>query len=144
MNSSSPGQSGQESFADSIKLLAAALSELAAAYKDQTKCVGRIARTEWRLSVRAVVLALICMICFGSLLGAFWLSGLLLLTLALHAVSASWLLSISTTLLLQLLMLVYLVRTLHRLFARVGFSQTQQAARHLVSLPIQKAPEHAG
>ena len=120
------------------------MTELAEAYRSQTRCVGRIAVTEWRLSVRALILALICLICFGSLLGALWLTGLLLLTLAIHALSASWLLSVATTLLLQVLMLIYLVRLLYRLLAQVGFRRTRQAASELISLPVQKVPEHAG
>jgi hypothetical protein len=126
-----PGMAGQA--LDQLTELAAISWSVSETYGEQIKLTGELAKTEWQLSGRSLVVAAALTVCFGAGLMLLWSGVLLVLGYLLFQLTASLALTAGALFLLQLSLLLWCWRSLNYVLTQIGFSQTWQQVKRLFS-----------
>jgi VIT1/CCC1 family predicted Fe2+/Mn2+ transporter len=116
---------------DQLAKIAALSSSVKQAYIGQLTLTKKIAKAEWRLTGRSLILAAALVVCFGTGIILFWGSILLLLGYVLLQLSSSLLITAVALVVLQFILLLWCWRSLGYLLSQTGFANTWHQLRQL-------------
>ena len=140
----SPQNSTVEQAIEQLSLIAALGHSVKQNYINQLMLVEKIASAEWQLSGRSLIIAAALVVCFGAGIILFWGSILLVLGYLLFQLSHSVLITASTLVILQFILLFWCWRSLSYVLSQVGFSNTWQQLRLLFfTTPQEQETQHA-
>jgi hypothetical protein len=116
---------------DQLTELAAISWSISENYAEQIKLTGQLAKAEWRLSERSVIVAAVLALCFAIGLTLLWSGGMLLLAYLLLQFSASVMATAAVLLLVQIGLVFWCWRSLLYVLSQIGFNQTWQQFKRL-------------
>ncbi|AEE21860.1 MAG: hypothetical protein ACW7DR_14785 [Paraglaciecola chathamensis] len=123
-----------------IKEIIGAATDAGKRYQRQLALAKNMARREWKLSVRALVLVLVGVLLLVAVVATLWMTLNATLAMGLYQLGLHWMWIGSGVLLLNGLVLLGIVSTIRALLKHIGFSRAWDALT-LSSDPTSETPD---